>query len=1125
MKKLLLSCMLSLGIGASAQILVNESFEGSTLPSGWTSTNGAGTTLSTGGYGSNAGTACAGTKAVYKNIYDTVPSWNMVYSSTASNATALNYSFKYLAKGYNTTTAIIDGTVAADYSVDNGATWVTLLAPLAISGSVNTIIPCTVVSGTIPAGTIPAGASFKFRLKSTAVGTADFYMGFDDVQLTQSIISPPPCTTISSPANAATGVSVTPTITWAAGTGGTNGYDLYLGTTPGGNNIINGLNVGNVTSYSITAANALSYSTQYYATIVPKNSIGSATGCNESTFTTTTVPCPTVSAPAASAINVSLTPTITWSAVNSATGYKLRIGTTAGASDVMNDYDMGNVTSYTLTTPLTNATTYYYTVKSYTATSLSVSCTEKSFTTVCLPTTAPYSQNFDTSPTGSSTSVNAPACWSYVETSGSAGYGYVSSSAPFSAPNCYILFNSTDTTGNVMLVSPQTTNLTDGTKRVKFMAKGGSSGYTVVVGTLADPSNPASFTAIGANIPITSSWAPYTVNIPAGSGQYLVFKHGLGGSSRSVYIDDIVLENIPSCLETTGVSVNSFTSNSISISWTAPSTVPANGYDIYYSTTNVVPLATTTPSIAAVAGTSATIPGLLPYTTYYIWVRSRCSASDQSPWTNAVSAYTGHCIPTGGSTDTSYYLNNITTTTVGYSNLGYTASSYSAYVNNASTSFSGTAGGNIDYSLKAAGGSTYYYYIWVDWNNDLDFEDAGEKMLGTTSYTATTLGSFAIPASQAIGSYRARFGQSFSGSITPCGPAPSGNYVDFTLNVIAPPTCISPTGVAVSNTGTNSATVSWTASTTPPADGYDIYYSTSNTAPTASTSPLVSGVTGTSQVLNTLTSATLYYVWVRSHCSSNDMSVWSVSASFTTACAPVQSLSENFDSATVGALPVCWTSIGSMVSYAKVYAVTGTMISAPYALYLYTDGANIGMVSTPELLNLDSNNYTISFKGRANITAGGIVQIGYLTDPANTGSFVVLGSYTTTSTTAVDSYSLNITGVPAGINKLVLKHTGSPSSSVLIDDFAYQLGNLSTSEVGKTKNEIKVYPNPFSDILNISDVSKVKSVQIIDVAGRVVKTIDIPSSVLQLGDLKQGMYLVVMNMKDGTTQTVKTIKK
>ncbi len=1115
--------MMLLGIGASAQIIVNEGFEGSSLPSGWAGTTAAGATLSPGGYGSSAGTACVGSKAVYKNLYDLVPSWNMVYTSTASNATALTYSFKYLAKGYSTTT-IIDGTVAADYSIDNGVTWTDLLAPVVINSPAGTPIPCATVSGSIPAGVIPVGASFKFRLKSTAVGTADFYMGFDDVQLSQTITNPPACTTISSPANAATGISVTPSISWAAGTGGTNSYDLYLGTTPGGTNIINGLNVGNVTTYSIPSASPLSYSTQYYVKVVPRNIIGPATSCNELTFTTTTVPCPTISAPASAAINVSVTPTISWSAVAAATGYKLRVGTTAGGSDVMNDYDMGNVTSFTLPTALNNSTVYYYTVKSYTATSLSASCTERSFATVCSPTTAPYSQNFDTTATGSSTNTNAPTCWSYVETSGSAGYGYVSSTSPASAPNCYLLSNSTDTTGNIMLVSPQTTNLTDGTRRVRFMAKAGAAtGYTVQVGTLTDPSNPASFTAIGNNIAITNAWAPYTVNIPTGTDQYLVIKHGLGGSSRSVYIDDVFVESIPSCLETTGVVVGAITSTSVGISWTAPATPPAGGYDIYYSTSNVPPISSTTPSMTGVTGTSTVIPGLTANTTYYIWVRSRCSASGQSVWTTAVSAYTGHCIPTGGSSSTSYYLNNVTTTTLGYTNLGYTASTYSAYLNNTATSFSGTPGGNIDYSLKAAGGSTYYYYIWVDWNNDLDFDDAGETMLATTSYSATSAGSFAIPAGQAMGNYRARFGVSYTGSVTACGPAPYGNYIDYTLNVVAPPTCIAPTAVTISSIGTGSATVSWTASTTPPANGYDIYYSTTNTAPTASTVPNISGVTGITQVINSLSSATLYYVWVRSHCSSNDISSWSSVASFMTACAAVQTLNENFDSTAADALPPCWSSIGSNVAYAKVTAAT--ISTAPNALYLYTSGTSTGLVATPELANLDSNNYSISFKGRANFTVGGVVQIGYLTDPANTSSFVVLGTYTTTSLTNVDSYSLNITGVPLGVNKLVLKHTGSPSNSVLIDDFTYQLGNLSTSEVGKTRNEIKVYPNPFSDTLNISDVSKVKSVLITDAAGRVVKTIENPSSVLQLGDLKQGMYLVILDMKDGSKQTVKTIKK
>lgn len=84
---------------------------------------------------------------------------------------------------------------------------------------------------------------------------------------------------------------------------------------------------------------------------------------------------------------------------------------------------------------------------------------------------------------------------------------------------------------------------------------------------------------------------------------------------------------------------------------------------------------------------------------------------------------------------------------------------------------------------------------------------------------------------------------------------------------------------------------------------------------------------------------------------------------------------------------------------------------------------------------------------------------------------------------------------------------------------------LGTSEVSKAKNEIKVYPNPFAEVLNIAKADQVKSISVLDVSGRLVKTIENPSSVLHLGDLRQGLYVVVLNLKDGTKQTVKAIKK
>lgn len=86
-------------------------------------------------------------------------------------------------------------------------------------------------------------------------------------------------------------------------------------------------------------------------------------------------------------------------------------------------------------------------------------------------------------------------------------------------------------------------------------------------------------------------------------------------------------------------------------------------------------------------------------------------------------------------------------------------------------------------------------------------------------------------------------------------------------------------------------------------------------------------------------------------------------------------------------------------------------------------------------------------------------------------------------------------------------------------------GVLATSEVKADKNKIRLYPNPFTDVLNISDAANVKSVSVSDVTGRLIRVIDNPGATIHLEELKQGMYLVTLQMKDGSKQTVKIIKK
>jgi uncharacterized protein (DUF779 family) len=90
---------------------------------------------------------------------------------------------------------------------------------------------------------------------------------------------------------------------------------------------------------------------------------------------------------------------------------------------------------------------------------------------------------------------------------------------------------------------------------------------------------------------------------------------------------------------------------------------------------------------------------------------------------------------------------------------------------------------------------------------------------------------------------------------------------------------------------------------------------------------------------------------------------------------------------------------------------------------------------------------------------------------------------------------------------------------------AYDDTALSTHEVSGNKKKIQVYPNPFSDVLTISDTSGVKSVSITDTSGRLVRMIERPSSSLYLKDLKEGLYFITLKMNDGSIETIKTIKK
>ncbi|MDF0718896.1 fibronectin type III domain-containing protein [Kaistella sp. PBT33-4] len=862
---------------------------------------------------------------------------------------------------------------------------------------------------------------------------------------------------------------------------------------------------------------------------------------------------------------------LSWTApgVAPAAGYEVYYSTTNTAPTSSTVLDASNSVIVPAGAPsaaitgLATATQYFVWIRSRCSSSDTTAWVSAgSFSTLCNSFTVPYSENFDSTPVGTTTNNNAPNCWKYLEPAGWPGYGYVYSTANFSAPNSYYIY-STNTTGGGMLVSPPTSNLMNGLNRVRFMASAGGANYFMEVGTLSDPNDPSTFTAIGSPInlgPTSSAWDEYAVYIPAGTNQYLAFRHpGQTGSGTSIRIDDIFVEVTPACDRPDNLAVTGFTANSVSLAWVAPVVTSPQNYTVYYSTSNVAPTASTVLDVnnsLTVSGLSATVPALNANTTYYFWVRSNCAGSDVSTWTNTVvSGYTGYCIPATGTTTTRYV--ETITTTGGMTNLNYSASSYTPYVDQSANTFSTYPSGTINYSIDASTTSSTYYYIWVDWNNDLDFEDAGEKVLGTGS-VATAVGALTIPSTTPLGTYRVRVAAATASTIGACGTPANGSYVDFTLVVVAPTGCIAPSNFTVSNETSNTAQVSWTASVTPPANGYEVYYSTVNTAPTAATildaSNSVASTT-TSATVSGLAPSTVYYIWIRSKCSGSDFSVWSGGISFTTLCAPFTApFTESFSSS---AVPNCWSNVNptttststsafwkfsgapeygaSIVNSVKpagtfAWVDASTPYTGEHTVQLITPQINLAGLTAPYLQFEWYKNHLTSATGTTvpaydnnkllvHISSDGTTWTEVFADDTNSSVWRTVGI-------AIPSSFVGSTiQVRFTVDKDVAGN-GYFYDDLLLDEVAViQNPNLATTEVISQADDIKVYPNPFTDLVNISDVKDLKSVSVIDMSGRLVKTIANPGRQINLSELKSGLYILKLDYKDGTAKTVKAVKK
>ena len=480
--------------------------------------------------------------------------------------------------------------------------------------------------------------------------------------------------------------------------------------------------------------------------------------------------------------------------------------------------------------------------------------------------------------------------------------------------------------------------------------------------------------------------------------------------------DSVVTLNLtilpPACATPSGLASSAITANGATFAWTAGGTETA--WEISIQTSVGVPTGNGT----AIATNPYTATGLVSNTVHYVYLRAVCSANEQSPWIGpinfrtlcsvftlpffesfetsqgTVSCWSGNFaagstpgwqyirlsagsapsnqtpaladtfamrIPFYGIESGSFSLNTPT----------FTANPVGAILtfNYAYAAYSSAEIDKLEILASTDGGATY---------SSLEIMNGGPT--GPLNTAGTTTSSF-VPTSAQWGLKTVNLPAN-TNRISFKGISEYGNnlYLD-NIRVANPPPCTAPTAPAVvaGSVGSSTVSISWTAPASAPANGYQLFVSTSTTAPTGASVPTHSSATSPA-ALTGLNPATAYSAWVRSACAVGTSS-WVGPVSFTTNCLESNvPTTENFDSytATGGtantgtAVPPCWTRTnGTSTSSAwRVFALTGSNIGT-------SSGDNI-LASFPTVTTAKSDwafttgynlvggtTYTLRFKVRA----------------------------------------------------------------------------------------------------------------------------------------------------------------
>ncbi len=259
-----------------------------------------------------------------------------------------------------------------------------------------------------------------------------------------------------------------------------------------------------------------------------------------------------------------------------------------------------------------------------------------------------------------------------------------------------------------------------------------------------------------------------------------------GGARVSLLTSPALGGGTTTCGTPAGLTSSAITSTSATVSWTAVSS--ATSYTAQFKTS-----AATTWTNATVAGTSANITGLAAGTVYNFQVSATCASGTSAFATTNFTTSGGTTTPTycasKGNSVADEWIQTVAlargTTSIFNNNSGKNA----GYGNFTATAYNVARGNTLTVTITPGWTSTRYseaQSVWIDYNRDGDFLDAGEQVFSrAASTTSPVSGSFTVPSTATLGTVRMRVSQKYNAAPTSCETFSYGEVEDYTLNILA----------------------------------------------------------------------------------------------------------------------------------------------------------------------------------------------------------------------------------------------------------------------------------------------------------------------------------------------------